>query len=179
MIILVDVDSVVCDIMTPWLFSYNHIYHDNLTKEKITEWDMTKFVKPECGRKIYKLLGGLYELALPIEGSREGVQKLRDMGHTVYFVTASREPEQPKWLASYDFITYTNGQYREHIVSPDKNMIKGDAIIDDNVDTLKNYSGVPIVFDQPWNQNYSTAFRMNYWGKVEAILNYVEIGAPF
>lgn len=55
-IFAVDVDDVCLDLNSVWLEDYNQVYNDNLKTEDITDWIITKFVKPECGNKIFDLL---------------------------------------------------------------------------------------------------------------------------
>jgi len=75
MIIAVDVDGVIVDLVTPWLRRYNLDYNDDLTPESIQDWEVDKFVKIECGERIYKYIENpdIYYEALPIKDSLWGV----------------------------------------------------------------------------------------------------------
>lgn len=52
-IVFVDVDSVVCEIVPPWLAAYNRDYDDALSVDTIRSYDLVDVVKPACGTKIY------------------------------------------------------------------------------------------------------------------------------
>jgi 5'(3')-deoxyribonucleotidase len=80
----------------------------------------------------------LFSQGVPIEGSIDGINELKDLGHTIHFATdrfvgkfAQANTEQ--WLIAneihYDSLTYTK----------DKTIVRADAFIDDkpsNVDDL-------------------------------------------
>ena len=53
MIVAVDIDDVIISLVPTWLHLYNKDYKDNLSKNDITDWQIDKFVKPECGINIY------------------------------------------------------------------------------------------------------------------------------
>jgi len=91
MVIACDVDDVACDLVTEWIRLYNRDYFDTLSTPDITEWNIVKFVKPECGDKIYDYLDNpsLYDTIYPVERSIDGVIALRNMGHRVVFVTSA------------------------------------------------------------------------------------------
>ena len=55
-ILAFDIDGVLADLHTAWLDEYNKDFDDNLTISYITQWEMDKFVKPECGKKIFNYL---------------------------------------------------------------------------------------------------------------------------
>jgi 5'-nucleotidase len=185
-IIAIDVDSVCADIMVPWLARYNKEYNDNLDVEDISEWDTSKFVKPECGKSCYKYFGdpGIYEEALPIQGAQEGVMRLREMDWRVVFpttVTPGTEGCKKKWLYRYGFLLPEEEKgYKDYIEVSDKTLVKASYLLDDSWDNCWAFSYIGpergIVFDQPWNrQNSSLLMRVHGWTSfidlVENVLN--------
>ena len=80
-ILALDIDSVLADLMPVWVERYNIDYNDNLTVKKIKDWDMSRFVKPECGKKIFDYLNdpNLYDYVNPIENAWEGVNALKNI----------------------------------------------------------------------------------------------------
>lgn len=173
--ILIDIDSVLADIMEVWLPRYNHDYNDDLEKEEITDWEMTKFVKPECGKKIYSYLlqDELYDDMPMVDGALEGVRALERWGHEVFYVTAGFNLGKFRWMKRNGFLGDGYLADRKYIVCYHKNMISGDLIIDDNVDTVKNYPNGGIIFDQPWNRgNYM--LRAVGWDEVLRLVENLE-----
>lgn len=167
--ILVDTDGVLADTMTEWLRRYNNDYDDNLKVEQITEWATDKFVKPECGTKIYDYLydRDLYNNVFPIDGASSSVKWLKNHGHEVVFVTSGVQESKAVWLSNYGF---TSGYWMfapELIVAHHKYHIKGDLIIDDNPKNCDEFGGRAILFNQPWNESAQTNhFRAYGWPDV-------------
>jgi 5'(3')-deoxyribonucleotidase len=52
----IDLDDTLNELLNKWLYDYNQKYSDNLKRDDVIDWDWTKFVKPECGKDIYKFL---------------------------------------------------------------------------------------------------------------------------
>lgn len=166
MLIIVDVDDVSLQSMPAWLAFYNMRYDDNLRLSDITGWDMVKFVKPECGIKIYDILHrpDFYIGVLPVPGARRGIRKLRNHGHRVLFVTAGFHPDKPLALQSYGMLGTSETDMADYAVLTDKWLIRADAIIDDNVETVLAFSGLRILFDRPWNKSAQGEFhRVRTW----------------
>jgi 5'-nucleotidase len=170
--IIVDIDDTIADLLTVWLSRYNADYHDTLTRDDVTAWDMTKFVKPECGVKIYDYLKDehIYDEVEPIPGALMGVTRLRGMGHHILFVTANIHREKWEWLKRHGFLpkTWTSQDY---ICCYDKHLIKADAIIDDKPETIDRFPGLAILFDRPHNQVYNALWRAHSWGEVIELIS--------
>jgi 5'-nucleotidase len=172
LIIICDIDDTVADLLTVWLSRYNADYNDDLDRDDITAWDMTKFVKPECGVKIYDYLKDehIYDEVEPIPGALMGVTRLRGMGHHILFVTANIHREKWEWLKRHGFLpkTWTSQDY---ICCYDKHLIKADAIIDDKPETIDRFPGLAILFDRPHNQVYSALWRAHSWNEVIELIS--------
>jgi 5'-nucleotidase len=168
MIVLVDVDSTVADLMPEWLRLYNEEWGDKLSSSDITEWDMTKFVHPDCGNKIYSYLlrEDLYDNVKPIDGAVEGVQHIRSLGHRVVFVSAGVYAHAKfVWLNKHGF---EPGKYAEDfIVAYDKSLIQGDVLIDDKYENVIKFPQddykCSILFSQPWNRKYQWVDKVSTW----------------
>ena len=168
-ILLCDVDDVLGSLVSPTLSIYNKIYDDNLNTSDITEWDITKFVKPECGNKIYDIMANpaVYDLVVPIKGALEGVNFIRNKGIRVVFVTASFQSVTGQkfiWLADNGFEP-TRENYVETF---DKSLIIGDYIIDDNYKNIKtSIAKDKILFNMPWNlkENWNGQ-RVDTWKEI-------------
>lgn len=167
--ILVDVDCVVADLMPTWLDHYNSEFDDHLTVSQITSWGMEEFVKKECGTKIYDYLwvSNLYDYVQPIDGAITGVRWLRRHGYDVRFVTSGIHAGKAKWLGEHGLLLGESPLYSpDLIVAHDKSIIKADIMIDDNIKNCESFSGLAIVFGQPWNSNTTQFFRADDWADV-------------
>jgi 5'-nucleotidase len=133
--VALDLDSIGADLMTDWLRLYNDRYGDDLTMAVITDWDTSKFVRPECGRDIFKLLHtpGLYENLRPIEGFLEAVQELRTVDQVRVVISTSCirswavAGEKLRWLAKM-----LPGQQAADIhLGEAKDIVRADVLVDD------------------------------------------------
>lgn len=152
MIIAVDVDGVVADMHTEWLNRYNVDYNDKLTIQDIVSWDTHLYVKPECGKNIYKYLNSqtLYNWVLPTVGAQTGVADLRRLGHRVVFATTNAKGMSDgkwEWLERRGFLKGSE----DLIVVGDKSLVRADLLIDDAPHNIDAFIGPAILFDRPWN----------------------------
>jgi 5'(3')-deoxyribonucleotidase len=156
-IIALDVDDLIADLVSHWLDLYNMEYDDNLRINEITDWDITKFVLPECGSKIYNFLNypGLYSGVLPIPVAIEGVQVLKRTPNVrVIFVTAQDfTGGKLPWLRRYGLLE--DNERSDFIVCKDKYLIRADILVDDNIDNFMSFPGKSILFTRPWNRYFS------------------------
>jgi len=167
--ILIDVDGTIADLHTEWLRRYNSEYDDVLTADQIKDWSMDKFVKPECGTKIYEYLyhPDLYEHVLPIDGALSSVMWLKSRGHDVFFVTSGVQESKAKWLHNYGLTTGYWMFAPELIVAHSKHVINGDVLIDDNMKNCDDFGKKAILFGQPWNEaDVTNCFRAGNWPDV-------------
>lgn len=170
--ILVDVDGVVADTHKSWLEMYNQDYDDDLKVEEVTKWALHEFVKPECGRDIYKYLENpdFYDNTPMIDGALAGVRYLREIGHRVIFVSAGFFESKVRWLGRMGFLQefpYPNdvrpSTATDVILCNDKSLIRGDYLIDDRHANVLNFHSTGILFNQPWNSEILYDNRVYTW----------------
>jgi 5'(3')-deoxyribonucleotidase len=169
MIIAIDVDDTVLDLMNKWLSLYNSEYNDNIDKNKITQWNFSQFLKPECGNKIYDYLEfpNLYNYIAPIEGALEGINKLKNMGHRVIFVTAGMHKGKYLRLKELGFLD----KEEDYVEARDKSLILADVLIDDRPFNLWQFKGkYGIVFEEPWSDDEDLEYRAKDWKEVVSII---------
>jgi 5'(3')-deoxyribonucleotidase len=139
MILLIDLDSTVADLLTPWLAAYNKEYDDNLTVDKITTFNMHEFVKPECNNRIYHYLTpDLFSSLEPLPGVLDAIEKLESNDHEIIFVTAApfgTVDAKISWVRRW----FPSVNKKNVITAHKKYLIKGDVLIDDSPENLINY----------------------------------------
>lgn len=157
-----DIDGVLANLLLPWLARYNKDYNDNLNPDDISDWYTDKFVKPECGKKIYDYLKdpSLYDECLPYEGSLYMISKLKNIaGCRIVYGTSSPAESYGKkffWLKEYGFIF----DQKDYFETSDKSLIRADVLIDDYWENLLNFTGYGILLERPWNKNrYGDYYR--------------------
>lgn len=162
MIVACDVDGVVADLLPEWLRRYNRDYGDDLTPERITDWGIDRFVKPECGDLIMRYLcdATLYGRVAPVEGALWGVEALRDEGHEVIFTTSCHPggsyEQKLCWLRDRGFIRH----HDEMVAIGNKSLIAADIMIDDGGHNVTRWVAQrhrpAVLFSAPHNQHVGT-----------------------
>jgi 5'-nucleotidase len=180
LIIGIDIDDVICDLVLAWVKRYNEKYSDNLAVKEITDWDISKFVKPECGKKIYDLLiKNLYDDVLPVFGAIRGIHTLRETGHKIIYITnfcPTTAGKKYEWLSQYQLLD-SEDIYME--TTQKTRLCKAfriDALIDDKAETIQNLhkACVGILFDKPWNHSISYSPRAKSWKDVLEFIRKIE-----
>jgi len=173
-----DMDDVLAKFDIGFLEHYNAMYDDNLKPDDMYDWDMTKYVKPECGSKIYDLLRipGLFRYLKPAPHSQEVIQRLSDDDYLILIVSDSpaghaycqymKDPlnisnpadDKRMWLKEHFPMIPQN-----HIwLGGTKHFIKGDVLVDDKPATYEKYESLglgAILIDRPYNQHIDTSYR--------------------
>ena len=164
--IAIDMDDVLNNLMPTWLQAYNRDYEDNCRPADITDWDVWKHVKPECGKKIYDYhTPELFLACSPMPGAQQATQELIADGHHLMVVSACWHPENEaakrQWLG-------------EHFpwLKQDRCHFKGWP------------SGTTgLVFDQPWNQFNGDSYdipvlRVFNWPHIRDLFDHYDAACP-
>lgn len=154
-IIAIDVDGVVADLHTEWLAKYNRDYGDTMKVDQITDWEIHKLVKPECGKRIYQYIDDpyIYDTVKPIPRARYSVRMLGEMGFSVIFVTTvtkNTRGRKLQWLIDHEFVQEYNANDR-YIETDNKGIVKFDLLLDDKPENIEFCPGRGILFSRPWN----------------------------
>ena len=163
-IFFVDIDDI-CALLTPvWLARYNLDYNDTLTEKDLHSWGIWEYVKPECGKLIYTYLNNphIYDTVLPREGSKEGVNALRNMGFRVVFATSTPMSTAGRkffWLQEHGF----HPESRDYVECEDKSLLLGDFMFDDGFHNVKGFRGMGFLLTRPWNRTEVWNPRVTSW----------------
>jgi 5'-nucleotidase len=156
--IICDIDGVVADLHTEWYARYNRDWHDDLTPERVTNWDLHTFVKPECGEAIYLYLlqPDLYDYVQPIEGALDALKQLQAHHEIIYASGCSLAAAGPKafWLERYHLAERQGVSLPKNFVATErKELLRGDLLIDDSPEQIRAWleTGHPAIhFLRPW-----------------------------
>jgi 5'-nucleotidase len=170
--LLIDMDSVIVDLMTEWFRRYNEEYQDTMTVERILCWQTEKYVKPECGKKIYDYLDapGLFRSLQPLPHAVEVLERLAK-SYELLIVTSSRTfayTEKEQWVEEHlPFIGKEN-----LIFAHRKDMIRGDLLFDDaphNLEAFRATGRIAVAMDYPYNRSVDVP-RVSGWLEFESFL---------
>lgn len=140
--VVFDVDSVLADIMTPWMEIYNERYEDDVSISDITSWEVADFVKPEAKKDIFSIVTseGFYEKVKPIQRYVALAKEFVEQGHEVSICTScANNPmmikEKLAWLEEHiPFIDSDN-----IMIVTNKGLACGDMLVDDRPKNLKDF----------------------------------------
>lgn len=160
MIVGIDVDEVCADLLSEWVRRYNLRYDDTLNPDLISEWDMSKVVKPECGKDIYRILSepDLYANVQPIPGAVEAVRDIRGLGARVVFVTSCarhQSDQKREWLIQHGFLPEREFE-PDFITASDKALIGVDVLVDDNIATVEKFPRDAMLVTKSYNEHIPT-----------------------
>jgi 5'-nucleotidase len=170
--LLIDMDSVIVDLMSEWHRRYNEDYEDDLSVERIKCWQTERYVKPECGIKIYDYLDqpGLFRHLKPLPDSVEVLERLSQR-YDILIVTSSRThayTDKELWVEEHlPFIGKQN-----LIFAHRKDMICGDLLFDDAPHNLRAFQAtgrVAVAMDYPYNRDVDVP-RVKSWREFEQFL---------
>lgn len=162
-------DSVIVDFMSEWLDRYNRDYNDTLRPEDLLTWEAHRYVKQECGKKIYHYIStpGFYLAMKPIEGAVETLARLHERFDIVIVTNSplTGYADKERWLKKYlPFIP------RENLIfARRKDLIQGDLLFDDAPPNIQAYlrAGRPVVaMDYPYNRDLPCP-RVQSWKEFE------------
>lgn len=155
MVILVDVDDTICNLQEVVVNILNKRRGSHYTINHFTEYDVMNVLPEDDAIAMINIYGeqGLYDKVKPIAGAQKSIEKLINLGHQVYLVTAAVPETYGEKVAFIKrFFPYID---ESHIVSmKHKWMFKCDIMVEDNLQTLleKPYYH-RICFNRPWNQS--------------------------
>lgn len=174
--ILVDMDDTIENLCEVWVDYLNEIYGTNVSLTDVTQWDMTKVFPTLNRHEIFDVLAEetLWERVKPLPGAVEYLKKLMDDGHKIIVVTSASPETVEAKLNKVLFKYFPYLTYKDVIISSQKQMIKGDILIDDAPHNLENGSYLKMLFDAPHNQTYETqdTIRVHNWKEVYEAINY-------
>lgn len=178
MIILVDMDGVLCH----WNHEYDRLLDLADPEKLITRTPEQRTFdlfggRPEAHQKmILDVMNtpGFYRNLAPIEGGKEALNEMIELGHTVYLVS-SPFPSNPT-CASDKFawvIEHLGEEWAQRLIlTMDKTAVVGDVLIDDKPKIHGKV--VPewthVVFDAPWNQEEHDKPRVMDWSDWKSVV---------
>lgn len=151
----IDIDETINCQISEILKKYNKKYDDNLIIDNITDYNIHKFLKPEC-KNIFKefCTNKLLKNLIMTQDTISALTELNNK-YKIYFVTSAHPKTlktRDKWL-SKNLNWYTTKQL---IVCRKKSLLNLTFLIDDCFDNLIHGAYSKILVTKPWNKNIDT-----------------------
>lgn len=177
MTILVDVDDTIEYFLPAWVDAINKTYGTSVRAEDVDDWDTTKFFEGLTRENLWDAIAdeSFWKTVKPREDAKIWLKKLVDDGHDVYLLTASGARSiKPK----FDYIVNTHFPYipwNKVIVCSNKQMVKGDVLVDDAPHNLVGGEYEKILLSTTVNKGFDErsigATRCDNWEQVYKFIN--------
>lgn len=177
--VLVDMDDTIENLCEEWVDYLNEIHGTTVKHEDIKEWNMTKAFPTIPPKEVFAPLyeKTLWERVKPLPGAVEYLKKIIDDGHKVVIVTSSHPDTVALKLNNVLFKYFPYLSYNDVIITSQKQLIKGDILIDDAPHNLEGGDYFKLLFDAPHNQSYpveeNLMARVHNWEEVYYAINYL------
>lgn len=177
MIIAVDVDDTICNLQEVVVDLFNKRFNSHYTLNDFTEYDIMNVLPTQDAIVMKDIYGesGLYNKVKPMPGAQDTLEKLINLGHQVYLVTAAIPKTYGEKVSFIKrFFPYIDDN---HIVAmKHKHMFRADIMIEDNLQALlagQHYHR--ILVNRPWNQSSKDWVyginRCNNWSEIHEVVN--------
>lgn len=174
--ILFDADDVAETLLEGWVKTLNERYGTTASVEDVTDWDISVAFPTLTKQQIYGVLqeDEVWANLTPMPGAQEYLKRLYDEGHELYMVTATDyrtcRVKIERILELFPFLDANH-----IIIAHNKQMIKGDVLIDDGPHNLINGPYFRILFDQPHNRGINEKeygmYRAVGWEQVYQLIH--------
>lgn len=155
-LIACDLDECVNDFVQQLLPLYNKKYNDNLAYNRITQYNLSEFIKPECTQIFNEFVNDQFIDGLNVAPDAVDVLTHLSKRHEIYFVTAGH----PYTLRARDgWMERTFPFYRSSnlIVCRTKQLLAMDVLIDDHELNLVGGKYKGFLINKPWNKEFATS----------------------
>lgn len=174
--VAIDVDSVLADVMLVWADEYNRRRGTSITKQSITEWDIPTILPISAG-EVYEHFSHVWKSRweeIPATEPDIGsvTKRLHKKGYRISIITKRERPTVAyvaKWLDREK--VYADDLLFIYDAVPKANY-PFDVLIDDAPKNLVDVAAPKsaILFNQPWNKNFSWPVRVSTLSEAEKLL---------
>lgn len=180
MVVLIDMDDVLEDLLTPWCRTLSERHGLNVTREDVVDWEMSKFFPSLSREELFAPLGEIdfWKNVEPTPGAQEALKELEADGHELYLVTSSHYGTIRTKMRHVVRRLFPQFTAENLIVTRRKQMIRGDVLVDDNPDNLIGGAYEKILMDVPHNRNFDERrhgiVRVADWNEAVATIRGLE-----
>ncbi len=180
MTILVDMDDTIEQMLKAWLDGANKKYGRNVACEESVSWDVSAAYPGLTREQIYDIprQPGFWKTVDPVPGAAEALQRFTAAGHKVFIVTATPYEQISEKMTDHLFRYFPFLTWDQVIITGNKQMIRGDVLIDDGVHNLEGGDYVKILVTAPYNKDYDAEangmIRVRNWQEIEEEIRKLE-----
>lgn len=167
MIIALDMDEVLCDLLTPWLKWINKQTGEDLTHDKIISFRMADHTKLGINADLFIQTPAPFLKLKPIKGAIKGVRYLISKGYKIKIVSAAHSnvtTAKTNWLKDH----LPEIQKEDIFFRYNKFTVDADVLIDDHIRNLEAWPTRSICFDRPYNKAWQGE-RVKSWEEIKEL----------
>lgn len=183
--ILVDMDDTIENLLDAWLAVLNRKYKTYCKKEDIKDWNVGRYFPGIEKEEIFAplLTDDFWNTVTPKPDAQAVLGDLHFKGHEIYIVTASAYQSIRSKMENCLFKYFPFIDWNHVIITSNKQMIKGDIIIDDNPLNLIDGGKISLLMDMPHNRWFDNEMygitRVASWYEIQEIINKISGQNPF
>lgn len=174
--ILVDMDDTMEELLPAWVTYLNNKHHTSVPPNGITDWDIEKFFPELTKEQVFEpmYIDSFWATVQPKPDAVQYVKRLKDDGYNILICTASfYQTLQAKMddvlFKHFGYLTWENV-----IVTPHKQMVRADFLVDDKPENLIGGCYKGILMDAPhnrwFNEKEHNIHRAKSWQEIYEII---------
>lgn len=155
-IVLIDMDDTIENLVDAWCKWLNHKHGTNVYEADIIEWDICTFFPELTKEEVFEptLIEDFWKTVQPKKDAPEYISQLIEEGFEIYICTAS---DYRVTKAKYEYIIkryFPFIDWEHVIIAHNKQMIRGDILIDDGIHNLIGGAYEKLLMTHPHNKHY-------------------------
>ena len=170
--VLVDMDDTITDLLSAWIEMLNRRHGTNVLPKDVQQWDIAKSFPSLTREQVFDplLCDSLWHYVHPKEGAVDTLRQLIEDGHRVFIVTTSTYETLKAKMDVVLFHYFPFLSWDNVIITANKQMIKGDVLIDDGVHNLIGGDYEKLLVDAPHNHCFDAEengmIRVYSWAEI-------------
>lgn len=176
-VILIDMDDTIENLVQAWIATLNQKFGTNVEFDDITSWDISKFFPTIPFSEVYAPLkdNEFWKTIKPKQDAITYIEKLIRDGHQCYILTTTPYCTINEKMESLLFKHFPYLSWDNVIIAANKQMIRGDYLIDDGVHNLLDGEYKKILMTMPHNRDFDAKSndmtRVNSWEEIYNIIS--------
>ena len=177
MTILVDLDDTLEQLLAALVKRANERFHRNAAVDDVTDWSIVCAFPGITKQEILDFMreADFWEDVKPVPGAAEALKHFMDEGHEVYIVTATEMEHVTAKMRDLLFRCFPFLSWKQVIITGNKQLIRGDVLIDDGIHNLEGGDYKKILFSAPYNRHYDAEangmIRVSGWDEIIRIID--------
>lgn len=170
-------DDTIEDLLHAWLGYLNERYGLNVKEDEVCDWQFDLAYPSLSKKQVYEVLleDELWRRVVPLPQAAEYMQRLLRDGHEIYIVTSSNYQTLKTKMEAVLFRYFPFIDWSHVVVANNKQMVRGDVLVDDAPHNLVGGAYRKILMNAPHNRGFDAAahgiVRVGGWAEVYEIIS--------